>query len=312
MSRRVPRVLLALSGAALLSACAGGGPSGPRIPVPEDYGIYAIMNEDELRRLDGTEKWEVETWNQRADLPPSQQFVVYDPMLSDRDVGDVEVEIWRVAWVRSAIRDDGSAAPVEGSQWAVAPLERFRVPMSLRRVVDHPDMLHLVPRDRLRPGLYALQLRQGSALRNARFGVQWNSVDRRDYSASHCVDRRAGSPARFQPCTAGPDDHAAAGGPRDFAIRLDEPVKTAIAGRPLLIVQGTITNRAAAPRRVPMLQATLQDRQGTVLHRLPFAPHQSELAAGQSAPFRIELEDPPPTTARVNIDFAADSASAQP
>lgn len=309
MFRATFRMLFPLVGAALLSACAGD-PSGPRIPIPEDHGLYAMVGQDELRRLDGTSAWEVQSWNSRADLSPAQQFVLYDPILAARGVADVDIEMWQVAWVRSDIRDDGSAAPIEGSQWAVAPIEDFRVPVSLRSVGDHPDMLHLVPEGPLTPGLYSLQIRQGAAARSARFGVQWSSIDKQEYSASHCVDRRSGARPAFQPC--GSQALAAASdAARDLRINLVDPVKTTVGSQRVLIIQGTITNEATAPRAVPMLEATLQDSAGTVLHRWPFTPQQSELAAGATTSFRTEIQQPPAATRRVNVDFAANLASGQ-
>lgn len=309
MFKSVFRMPIVLAGAVILSACAGG-PSGPRIPIPEDPGLYAMVSQDELRRLDGSSAWEVQTWNTRADLSPAQQFVLYDPILASRGVADVDIELWQVAWVRSAIRDDGSAAPIQGSQWAVAPLEQFRVPHSLRAVGDHADMVNLVPQGPLAPGLYSLQIRQGAAARSARFGVQWSSIDKQDYSANHCVDRRtAGQPA-FRSCgdqSAAAIDDAA----RDFRLSLVDPVKMTIGGERVLIIQGTITNEAATARALPMLEATLQDSAGTVLHRWPVTPQQSQLAPGETTSFRTEVRQPPATTARVNVNFAADLASGQ-
>ncbi len=302
-------MLFPLVGAALLSACAGDS-SGPRIPIPEDHGLYAMVGQDELRRLDGTGDWEVQTWNTRADLSPAQQFVLYDPILAARGVTDDDIEIWQVAWVRSDIRDDGSAAPIQGSQWAVAPLEDFRVPVSLRSVGDYPDMLHMVPEGPLAPGLYSLQIRQGAAARSARFGVQWSSIDKQDYSASHCVDRRSGTRPAFQTC--GSNTLAATSdAARNLRISLVDPVKTTVGGQRVLIIQGTITNEATAPRAVPMLEATLQDSAGTVLQRWPFTPQQAELAAGATTSFRTEIQQPPTATRRINVDFAANLASGQ-
>jgi hypothetical protein len=268
------------------------------------------VTQDELRRLDGSSDWEVRSWNTRSDLSPAQQFVLYDPIHAARGVADVDIELWQVAWVRSAIRDDGSAAPIDGSQWAVAPLESFRVPLSLRSVGDHADMLHLVPQGPLTPGLYSLQIRQGAAARSARFGVQWTSIDKQEYSASHCVDRRTGGQPTFQVC-GGQNLAAADAAARDLRISLVDPIKTTIGTQRVLIIQGTITNEATATRSIPMLEATLQDSAGTVLHRWPFTPQQSELAPGATTSFRTEVQQPPAATKRVNVDFAANLASGQ-
>src|SRR5690606_21193714 len=67
----------------LLAACSSAGPSAVQIPVPESQGIYAIVDSDELQRLDGNPEWERETWGNRSDLRADQQFVIYDPILAE-------------------------------------------------------------------------------------------------------------------------------------------------------------------------------------------------------------------------------------
>jgi hypothetical protein len=315
MPARQGRAALAIAAASLLSACALG-PSAPQVPIPDDPGFYAVVDEDDLKRLDGNEKWEVETWPERADLRQDQQFVISDPILIDRGkTDDIDIELWRVAWVRSAIRADGSAAPAQGSQWAVARIEPFRVPLSFRSVGDESDVLHVVPQEALAPGLYSLQLRQGDASRSARFGVDWNSVDKQDYSAAHCVDRRLGGGPAYQPCTtasaAAPGDGMSSGLARDLEIKLIDPVSRTVGSQKVLIVQGMVTNVASSTRAVPMLEAALQDRGGNVLGRWTIAAQPELLSPGQTATFRAEIIEPPAGTARVNVTFTQ-NASLQP
>lgn len=308
MHATLSRLVFAIAGGAALSACAGG-PDEPRIPIPEDAGLYAILSEDELLRLDGGGEWESETWPQRSDLSPAQQFVVYDPSLA-RD-GGANAAIWEVAWVRSAIRNDGSAGPVDGSQWAVAPLESHRVPLDVRTVIDHPDMLHVVPDGPLSPGLYALQLRNGATMRQARFGVQWSSLDRQEYSAAHCVDLRPGAEPGYEPCVAAAQA-AGDGNGSNLRIELADPVKQTAGGLAVLIIEGTVTNDSATTLRVPMLEATLRDRAGTVLQRWPFMPNDSQLAPGQTTSFRTEAQQPPAAAAKVNVSIETRNASSTP
>ncbi len=303
MHATLSRLVIVLAGCATLSACAGD-PDHPRIPIPEDAGLYAILSEDELLRLDGSGEWERETWPRRSDLSPAQQFVVYDPALAAE--GGADAAIWEVAWVRSAIRSDGSAGPIDGSEWAVAPLESYRVPLDVRAVIDHPDMMHIVPAGPLDPGLYALQLRNGATTRQARFGVQWSSLDRQDYSASHCVDRRAGAEAGYEPCVAAVQTAENAS---NLRIELADPIKQTAGGLTVLVIEGTVTNDSAATLRVPMLEATLRDRSGAVLQRWPFMPNDSQLAPGQTTSFRTEAQQPPATAAKVNVSIATRSAS---
>lgn len=315
MPARQGRAALAITAVSLLSACALG-PSAPQVPIPDDPGLYAIVGEDDLMRLDGNEKWEVETWPERADLGTHQQFVISDPILIDRGkTDDIDIELWQIAWVRSAIRADGSAAPAQGSQWVVARLEPFRVPLSFRSIGDESDVLHVVPQEELAPGLYSLQLRQGDASRSARFGVDWDDVDKQDYSATHCVDRRLEGGSAYQPCStasaAAPGAAMPSGLARDLEIKLVDPVTKTMGSQKVLIVQGMVTNVASSTRAVPMLEAALRDRSGNVLGRWTFAAQPELLSPGQTATFRTEILEPPAGTARVNVTFTQ-SASLQP
>lgn len=302
----------------LLSACSSSsGPSAVQVPVPESQGIYAIVDGDELQRLDGNPEWENESWGDRSDLRAGQHFVIYDPVLAERTTyGNVDVEIWQVAWVRSTIRADGSAAPVEGSQWAVARLAPFKVPVSVRGVGDRSEVVYVVPQEPLAPGLYSIQVRQGAASRNARFGVHWSSVDRAEYSALHCVDHRLGSGSAYQPCDGRSFAAAepAAGTPTGgrLEISLTDPQTTTFGDRRLLIVEGTVTNKGATTRTVPVLKAELLDKAGSPLTSWTFRPEDALVQPGGSTPFRTQILEPPPGTARVNVNFVPASTSSLP
>lgn len=312
MLPRSARAGLAIGIVLLLAACAGS--VRPHVPVPDEPGIYALLPEDELQPLGGSDDWEELAQGDSADFGPDQQFVVSDPSLAEHGVsGDVAIELWKVAWLRSDIRSDGSAAPVRGSEWAVARLDPFRIPLSFRPVAGHPDVLHLVPQRALEPGLYALQLREGDAAREARFGVQWSSVDRDDYSAIHCVDRRIGVPMTYQTCLATQTAMFPAAGPAhrgdDLAIALAETSTMTVAGQQVLIVAGMVTNTATSTRAVPMLEAALRDRSGNVLGRWTFAASPNLLGPGETASFRTEISDPPAGVSGVDVGFEAGVAS---
>lgn len=311
------RIFLALAGAAALSACASG--SGPHVPIPEDPGLYAVPalreepdDEDDLQRLDGNQEWEVETWEDRADLSSDVQFVIEDPdLVGDSTSREALIELWNVAWVRSDLRSDGSAAPVQGSQWAVARLDPFRVPLAYRQVEGRPDVIHVVPQERLAPGLYSLQLRKDSGARSARFGVDWDDIDRQDYSAAHCVDRRSGGQPLYVACAA-PETVASQAPAGGLEISLLDPVAQTVGDQRILVIQGMVTNDGNAPRTVPMLEATLHDQAGTVLTRWTFAPERAQLEPGESSTFRTEIRQAPAATSRVNVAFSRNAASAQP
>jgi hypothetical protein len=163
-----------------VSACAGT--REPSYPIPDEPGIYAFTTKDDLQRLDGDQDWEVESWPERSNMPSNVQFVVSDPALRSAS----NVELWRVAWVRSDINAQGQAMPVDGSEWAVAPMESFAIPFRYETTPDKPGVVHIAPTTPLTPGLYTLRV---TGARQARIGVAWNGVDHREYSAMNCVDR---------------------------------------------------------------------------------------------------------------------------
>jgi Protein of unknown function (DUF3426) len=180
-----------------LAACAGT--RGPSYPIPDEPGLYALTSGDNLHRLDGDREWEIETWPERSDMPSGVQFVVSDPGLVGRPAGTV-IELWRVAWVRSEINAANQAMPVEGSQWATAPLDPFRIPFRYESEPDQTDVVHIVPTTPLEPGLYTLRI-VGPGAQQARVGVAWSSVDRRQYSAANCVDRYSAEGNVYRACT---------------------------------------------------------------------------------------------------------------
>ena len=195
-STRVARNALFLVLLASVSACAGT--REPTYPVPDEPGIYAFTTKDNLRRLDGDRDWEVETWPERSNMPSNVHFVINEPALAGRSAGNA-VELWRVAWVRSEIDPQGQAMPVQGSQWAVAPLEPFSIPFRYESPAGQTEIVHIVPTVPLEPGLYTLRIASPGA-RQARVGVTWNGTDQRQYSAMNCVDRYDGS--TYRPCNA--------------------------------------------------------------------------------------------------------------
>jgi Protein of unknown function (DUF3426) len=180
-----------------LTACAGT--REPSYPIPDEPGLYALTSDDTLHRLDGDREWEVETWPERSNMPTGVEFVVSDPALASRPAG-TSIELWKVAWVRSEINANNQAMPIEGSPWAVAPLEPFRIPFRYESPPDQRDVVHIVPTVPLEPGLYALRI-VNPGTRQARVGVGWNSVDQRQYSAANCVDRYAAEGYVYRPCT---------------------------------------------------------------------------------------------------------------
>ncbi|MGF1593997.1 MAG: FxLYD domain-containing protein [Kiloniellaceae bacterium] len=284
--------------AALLAACAGDMP--PPFPLPDEPGLYAISRNDELQRLDGGREWEVKSWPARAALGPYTEFVIYDPELERemRPRHDL-VDLWRVAWVRSEVDSAGRAAPVQGSQWAVAPIEPFRVPVTLDFAPGRPEYVHVRPQRPLDPGLYSLRLKKLGINRVGRMGVHWDGVDKREYSAANCVDRHADREPGYRTCAdnfAGVEYSAVEG----LEITLVDPLRR----DDVLVVQGVVVNTTADSKAVPTMRALLLDREGRQLTQAVIEPRQVELGAGERMTFKTEIPGAPAATARIDVDFA--------
>jgi hypothetical protein len=204
-SMRIARRAACLALVVAVGACAGS--NEPSYPIPDDPGIYAITDDGGVMRLDGDQDWEAETWPERSAMPPEVQFVISDPALAGRSPGSA-VELWKVAWERSEINAQSQAMPVSGSPWVVVPMQSFSVPFRYESPAGETDVVHIVPTGPLAPGLYALRIVNPGA-RQARIGVDWDSVDQRQYSAANCVDRYEGDV--YRPCTGAPE--VAAGAP---------------------------------------------------------------------------------------------------
>lgn len=289
----------------VVSACAGYEP--PPYPVPDDPGLYAVVSDDELQRLDGDKEWEVETWQERANLSPQVEFVLMDPVMTGnvRPRADM-VEIWKVAWVRSEIGRDDLAAPIEGSAWTVAEIEPFQIPFVIDSPRGMPDVVHFVPKQPLEPGLYAIRLNGSSVAREARLGVGWNSINRRQYSAENCVDRFTGNQQGYQLCRGGSQGaqmQPAARTSRDLEIVLADPVRTAGG----LLIQGVVINKSNDVQQVPPMEATLRDSSGFEVRRWVVEPELSQLGPGRRTSFATQIEPVPTNVKKVNVTFASDT-----
>lgn len=304
--------------ALILTAC--GGPEftagGRALPTPDDPGLYVLTGEDELRRIDGSPEWERETWPSRSDFLSGVEFIVHDPALANSP-GAMEqaVDLWRVAWLRSELEPTGRAAPVSGSQWVAAGLEGLAVPLVATPHPEIPGIAHLSPRDRLSPGLYELRIEPaGGRVRSGRIGVLWSSLDKRAYSAAHCVDRVVGGAARYQPCTASTDARAEAAtnraSPEPTSMTAAQP---AAAGLQIelfdpvrenggLTIEGTVTNRSNTAQSVPMMRATILDRSGRPTDSWLFAPPRSTVPPGGRITFTTWRPAAEEAT-RLNVDF---------
>lgn len=298
MTKRTAGSAGAVMLAALVTACAGN--LGPSFPLPEEPGLYAITGGDELQRLDGDREWEVESWPARSALGSYTEFVIFDPDLArDARPRDRLVDLWRVAWVRSEVDSRGLAGPVQGSAWAVAPIEPFRVSIIPGQAEGYPEYVHVVPERPLEPGLYALRLKKVGTSRAGRLGVEWAAVDKQDYSAVNCVDRYLDAVPPYRTCTGAGgvmESNAAEG----LEITLVDPLRQGN----VLIVQGVVVNTTSDTKTVPTMQAVLLDKAGRQLTNALIEPRQVDLRPGERMSFKTEIVDAPQTTARIDVDFA--------
>ena len=282
----------------VVTACAGS--LEPSFPLPDDPGLYAVTRDDELQRLDGDRDWEVESWPARAAQGPYTEFVIFDPDLErDARPDDQVVELWRVAWVRSEVDHRGLAGPVQGSEWAVAPVDSFRVPITLRRAEGYGEYLHVVPSLPLEPGLYSLRLNKAGSSRTGRLGVDWPAVDKREYSAVNCVDRYLGTEVAYRTCTDGSGVMESSSASEGLEITLVDPLRKGNA----LVVQGVVVNTTSDVKTVPAMRAVFLDSAGRRLTDAIIEPRQVDLRPGERMSFKTEVDNAPQTTARIDVDF---------
>lgn len=106
-------------------------------------------------------------------------------------------------------------------------------------------------------------------------------------------------PTVTQPTVTQPAPAAAA--PRGLEISLVKPVKQNNG----LLIQGTVVNNTSQVLPVPAMQATLKDAAGQDLRRWVFNPPVRQLAPGQRAVFKTEVQPVPAGAARANVAFLA-------
>lgn len=326
-----------------LAACAGPAhnnrttntASQVSYPVPDQPGIYAYTSNSDIRRVDGDPNWEASTWPNRANLPSNVRFVVNDPQLANRSPGST-IELWRVAWVRSEVNASNQAMPLNGTEWVVAPVTPYSVPIRYESPSNKSSVVNITPTAPLTPGLYTLRINEPGA-RQARIGIGWDGLDQRQYAAMNCVDRYLGEGGIYRPCTAVVAAQPLAvvpGGSVAYSPGVSVPttglgtmvVPTAPAmtlpaanvmypgldialGEPMrrnngLLIQGTITNNTGQVLMVPAMQAMLQDASGRDLQRWVFHPPVTTLAPGARTAFTTEVRPVTPGVANATVAFA--------
>jgi hypothetical protein len=229
-----------------------------------------------------------------------------------------------------------------GTEWALAPVAPYSVPVRLEAPSNKRGVVNVVPTAPLAPGLYALRINEPGA-RQARVGVGWDSLDQRQYAAANCVDRYLGEAGIYRPCTAVVAAQPLAVVPAGtvlYSPGISNPTPTlvavpttpVIATAPVpatqvvaapaiysgldiamgeiirrnngLLIQGTVTNTSGQVQTIPPMQATLQDASGRDVQRWIFHPTASTLAPGARMAFRTEVRPVGADIASASVSFA--------
>lgn len=280
---------------ASLSGCAGLG-------VPRESGLYAVQG-NQLQRLDGDKKWEMETWGKRSGFNPDVTFMIRSPQLATSTDLRNQIYLRRVSWVRSEINQEGEIQPVGGNKWATTRIPELAVPVKLVQHQENSEVVHVVPLVKLDRGLYTLQFAGNSGRQaNARVGVQWSQADRRAYAAANCVDHYPGSAVDYRLCT----DQRLAFANKWLKVHLVQPeVRNTAEHQRELVVKGVVVNTSKLSRKVPMLEAQLVNDAGVVVRRWHFAVPTEELQPGASTAFKSELTNPPPSINNIHVTIAS-------
>lgn len=268
--------------------------------LPDEPGLYAVMADDEFQRLDGTPKWEGETWPERANFPSETRFLVLHPALSasPEPIGE-KITLRKVGWVRSDIASNREIGPPKGRRWVTADIPGLRIPLDYNYVDGRPDLVAAKPQqEALEPGLYSLQLQIPDARVNARFGILWDQVDQQQYAATHCIDRYLeGNATTYRPCV----KQRLAFSTEGLHLQLSETHKRVVDGRTVVELAGTVANVSGEPQTLPMFQGELKDPSDRMLYQWTFAAPVDEIAPGQSVPFHAVLDEVPDNVAKVTV-----------
>ncbi|MDX9862337.1 MAG: hypothetical protein RBS99_15620 [Rhodospirillales bacterium] len=311
MPFRVRRIGLAGLLSLSLAACATVPVPGQAVSVvPGDPGIYAVAEGGGYVRLDGDRDWERQTWAKRSVFGRGTQFVVADP--SFRSVEgrlDEAVRLYRVAWVRSRIGRDGRIMPTTDGRWSVSESESFRVAADVSRVEGRDDAVRLVPETALGDGLYSIHYAVGAGKpRAARVGINWATLDRDRYASGNCVDQYLdgeGRPLGYRLCEEQP--LLGTGGLLVFLVPPRVEINDDIER---LIVQGIVVNTSERNVQIPALVATIQGGNGSTIKEWTFKADKSALRPHDNAPFEIALDNPPPATKTVRVEFSSQTTAA--
>jgi hypothetical protein len=321
--RRIPRKRAAFAGfarlaaAALLTAALAGcgmstedltlgliedEPDSSTPPVAD--GVYVVQN-GKRGRLDEEPQKVLKTWDLRTNLPRNLQFlVIHDSVATTAPDADA-VLLQKVARVRNNIEPNGTVRKPGKSEWVIAYLPGFEIPVTVTRQENSPRLLRVTPAQPLEPGLYSLTYRTGHSRIGGRFGVEWKTADKTQYAAQYCVDRYMSNPAFYRPCSDRQTEETAARqiGANSVPIKVHSLKirRDVIGGQPALVLDGKLTNSSASIQRPPLLLAVINDKAGKELTRWTFQPNAQQIPPGGTLGFSTTANTPPKGAAGVTV-----------
>jgi hypothetical protein len=333
---RMVRAAACLALVGVLSACGSSSSGTAQQTTARPDGVY-IIQDGKVGRLNEDPQKILKTWDQRTNLTPNVQFLVVDPSVAAHAPDADTISLQRVSKVRNVVSTNGKAKKSAKTEWVVANLPQDKIPVTVVRDSDTPHQMRVTANQPLAPGLYSITYNTGAERVGGRFGVGWAVADKTQYAGQHCVDRYAGNPASYRPCSefvaakpkaaAKPVQQATAKaavqrttalGPIDISgLKVQKEI---VGGKPLLVLQGQMTNVTSSPQKVPLLFAVVTDKQGRELSRWPFRTLTDQLPPGGTATFQTSTDSPPKGTASIAVLTAeslkpqqeADSQPAEP
>lgn len=289
-----------------LGACSSRNSYYSDIALPSEFGFYALsgLDREDYVRLDGDKKWERETWKQRSTLGPATRFIIYDPIFTASSLPmDKVITLQHVAWVRSEISETGDIAPPSRYHWVVSELSEFSVPISVVTLHQNKRAVLVDPVKFLEPGLYSIQISTPKAKKSARFGVNWDAIDKKQYSARHCVDRYVnGTTPHYQPCSKQTIAMRRQQW-RGLKIYLVEPETKTVDGRRTVVLKGIIVNESKKAHKVPLLQGRLRDASGQTITQWRFRTDYRRLAPNDSIEFQTQVAKPSKSISKATVRF---------
>jgi hypothetical protein len=276
--------------------------------LPDDPGLYAVMESGDTQRLSGGPKWDRKTWADRSDLPPKLRFFIVEPAIAENPESlDETITLRRAGWVRSDIKADGGIAPATGVQWVAANIDSLTIPLAYQRVGKRNDIIAAIPKaSALDGGLYVLDLNGGGIRTSGRFGVNWTHADKNAYASKTCIDRYVRQEgAEYRRCLEQQQTTATIG----LQLIMVEPERRLVDGRPAIVVKGVVLNRSDRRRSIPSLEGRLIDAAGQTLHDWRFRAVTGEVEPGRSVSFGAIVKDAPDNVKNIQVRFAGSDNS---